>query len=54
VIQAVSRLQVLQKVRLSVAVELEDDTLCIDESTVIGELQSIHVEFRFSGESHAV
>jgi acyl carrier protein len=38
VIQAISRLQVLQKVRSCVAVELEDDTLCIDESTVIGEL----------------
>ena len=37
-IQAISPVQVLQKVRSTVAVELEDDTLCIDESTTIGEL----------------
>jgi acyl carrier protein len=38
VIQAIGPTQVLQKVRSTVAVELEDDTLCIDESTIIGEL----------------
>jgi acyl carrier protein len=38
VIQAIGPVQVLQKVRSTVAVELEDDTLCIDESTMIGEL----------------
>jgi acyl carrier protein len=37
-IQATSPVQVLQKVRSTIAVELEDNTLCIDQSTVIGEL----------------
>ena len=38
VIQAIVPDQVLQKVRSTVAAELEDDTLSIDESTMIGEL----------------
>jgi acyl carrier protein len=37
-IKTVDRDQVLQKVRATIAVELEDDTLRIDESTMIGEL----------------
>jgi acyl carrier protein len=36
--QAIGRVQVLQKVRSIVVVELEDDTVSIDDSTVIGEL----------------
>jgi acyl carrier protein len=37
-VQAASRGQILQKVRSTVVIELEDDTICIDESTRIGEL----------------
>jgi acyl carrier protein len=37
-IQAVSPAQVLHKVRSTVAAELENDSLDIDESTVIGDL----------------
>jgi acyl carrier protein len=36
--QAIGRVQVLQKLRSIVAAELEDDTLCIDDSSVIGDL----------------
>jgi acyl carrier protein len=37
-IRTVDRAKVSQKLRAIVAVELEDDTLCVDESTVIGDL----------------
>jgi acyl carrier protein len=37
-IQAITPAQVLQKIRSTVAVELENDSASIDESTVIGEL----------------
>jgi acyl carrier protein len=37
-IQVSSPAQVLQKIRSTVAMELENDTLSIDESTAIGEL----------------
>jgi acyl carrier protein len=36
--RAIDRDQVFQKLRAIVAMELEDDTLCIDDSTVIGDL----------------
>lgn len=37
-VQVIDRVQVLHKVRTTIALELENDTLWIDESTMIGEL----------------
>jgi acyl carrier protein len=37
-IEAMSPVQVLQKMRSIVTTELEDDTICIDEATRVGEL----------------
>ena len=37
-IEAVGRVQILQKMRSIVRTELEDETICIDEATRVGEL----------------